>query len=81
MYLPKDKLDISNGKESPLIYSIFKTKSGRKYQRQREFHISELGKFLKTTYQRSRRHPRSFVYTVLDQMVHYLQPTTTSQTG
>ena len=54
VYLQKAKLDISNDKESPLIYRIFKTKLGRKYQRQREFHISELGRFLKTTYRRSR---------------------------
>ena len=42
---------------------IFKTKSGHKISKKkeisfREFHF-QLGKFLKTTYRRLRRHPRS----------------------
>ena len=52
-----------------------------KYQRQRGFHISELGKFLKATYQRLRRHSRILVCTVLDQVVHHQQPITASQIG
>ena len=35
-----------------------------KYQRQRVFHIPELGKFLKTAYRRLRRHPRSLVFSL-----------------
>ena len=36
---------------------------------QRKFHIPELGKFLNTTYRRLQRHPRSLVYTDLDQVI------------
>ena len=85
VYLQKAKLDITNDKESPLICRIFKTRSGHIISKKkkisfREFHF-QLEKFLKNTYRRLRRHSRSFVCTLLDQLVHQLQPTTASQTG
>ena len=52
-----------------------------KYQRQRGFHIPELGKFLKATYLRFQQHPRSLVYKVLDQVMHQVQIIAASQTG
>ena len=79
MYLQKAKVDVSNDKESPLICRIFKTKQVIKFQRQRGFHIVELGTFLKVTYQRLQRHPRVLVYTGLDQLVHQQQLITASQ--
>ena len=80
-YLQKPKLDISNDQESPLICRIFKQSQVIKFQRQRRFHIPELGKFLKVTYRRLQRHPRILVYTVLAQVVHQQQPITASQIG
>ena len=81
VYLQIAKLDISNDNENFLICCIFKTKSGHKVSKTKGFHISELGKFLKATYQRLRRHSRILVCTVLDQVVHHQQPITASQIG
>ena len=75
-YLQKAKLDISNDKESPLVCRIRKIKSGHKISKKKGFHIPELGKFLKVTYRRLRLYPIILVYTVLDQVVHQLQPIT-----
>ena len=55
-----------------------------KYQRQRGFHIPELGKFLKAPYRRLQRHPRILVYTVLNQVMQQQQqqqPLMASQIG
>ena len=68
----KGKLDICDDKvHENDAYS--KQSQVIKYKRQKEFHIPEQGKGFVIM--------RSSVYTVLDQVVHQLQPITASQTG
>ena len=76
-YAPDNKSSLRNSRFVPqAAYS--KERQVIKYQRQRGFHIPELGKFLKATYRRLQRHQRILVYIVLDQVVHQQQPITAS---
>ena len=65
-------------KKALICVAYSKQDQVKKYQRQRAFHIPESGKVLKTSYRRFQLHPRSLLYTVLDQVVHQLQPITAS---
>ena len=47
MYLQKAKLNVSNDKESPLIYHIFKTKSVHKISKAKEISCPRIRKIFK----------------------------------
>ena len=73
VYLQKAKLDVSNDKEGLLIRCIFKTKSGHKILKTKGVSYSRIREILQVTYRRLQLHPRIFVCTVLDQVVHQQQ--------
>ena len=65
VYLQKAKLDISNDKESPVIYCIFKTKSGHKISKTKRVSCSRIREIIKGYTSEMAVTPKKFVLHIL----------------
>ena len=65
VYLQKAKLDISNDKESPVIYCIFKTKSGHKISKAKRVSCSRIREIIKGYTSEMAVTPKKFVLHIL----------------